>query len=192
MGGTGIRGGSVLSGEVVQTVMAIDRRDELARRIELGLDRGYRLARAILYDEQEAQEAVQEACLAAWRRGDSLRDADRFQIWFERIVVNKCRDRMRGRKRLRVRAISLEAAWRGAGAGTVPDPADSGADRDVDDAFDRLGPDHRIVILLRYWQDLTVDDIAERVGVPAGTVKSRLHYALRAMRASLEASHGRE
>ncbi len=172
--------------------MAIDRRDELAHRIELGLDRGYRLARAILYDEQEAQEAVQEACLAAWRRGDSLRDSDRFQVWFERIVVNECRDRLRGRRRQRVRAISLEAAWRGAGAGTVPDPADSGADRNLDAAFDRLDPDHRIVILLRYWQDLTVDDIAERVGVPAGTVKSRLHYALRAMRASLEASDGRD
>ncbi len=175
----------------MQTVMAIDRRDALARRIEQGLDRGFRLARAILGDEQEAEDALQEACLAAWRRGDSLRDPDRFEPWFERIVVNECRDRLRGRRRGQVRAIALEGAWRSDGEGLAPDPADRDAARDLDRAFDALDPDHRIVVLLRYWQDLTVDDIAERVGVPAGTVKSRLHYALRALRAGLEASDGR-
>ncbi len=171
--------------------MAIDRRDALARRIEQAVDRGYRLARAILGDDQEAQDALQEACLAAWRRGDSLRDPDRFGAWFERILINECRDRLRGRQRQRVRAIALEAAWRGDGEGLAPDPADRATERDLDRAFDGLDPDHRVVVLLRYWQDLTVDEIAERVGVPAGTVKSRLHYALRALRTSLEVSDGR-
>jgi RNA polymerase sigma-70 factor (ECF subfamily) len=174
----------------VEIVTAIDRGDALARRIELGLDRGFRLARAILADEPEAEDAVQEACLAAWRRGDSLRDPDRFDAWFDRIVVNECRDRLRTRQRGRVRAIALETAKRADGDGLAPDPADLGHSHDLDRAFDDLDPDHRIVVLLRYWQDLTVDDIAARVGVPPGTVKSRLHHALRAMRASLEAFDG--
>ncbi len=173
----------------MQTVMAIDRRDALARRIEQSLDRGYRLARAILADEREAEDALQDACMTAWRRGDSLRDPDRFQAWFERILINGCRDRLRGRQRQRVRSIALQAAWLAEGEGMAPDPA--GRDGVLDDAFDRLDPDHRIVVLLRFWQDLTVEDIAERLGLPAGTVKSRLHYALRTLRTSLEASHGR-
>ncbi len=173
----------------MQTVMAIDRRDALARRIELSLDRGYRLARAILVDEREAEDALQDACLTAWRRGDSLRDPDRFQPWFERILINGCRDRLRGRQRQRVRAIALANLRLAEREEMAPDPA--GRDSLLDGAFDGLDPDHRIVVLLRYWQDMTVEDIAERLGVPSGTVKSRLHYALRTMRLTLEASDGR-
>jgi len=163
----------------------------LARSIELGLDRAYRIARAILTDDLEAEDAVQDACLTAWRQGGSLRQADRFEPWFDRIVVNGCRDRLRRRQRQRVRAVALEAAWRAEGEGTVPDPAEQARDDQLDRAFDRLDPDHRIVVLMRYWMDLSVDDIAARLGVPQGTVKSRLHYALRELRSDLEASHGR-
>jgi len=87
--------------------------------------------------------------------------------------------------------VALEAAWRAEGEGSVPDPAERARDDRLDRAFDRLDPDHRIVVLLRYWMDLSVDDIAARLGVPQGTVKSRLHYALRELRSDLEASHGR-
>jgi RNA polymerase sigma-70 factor, ECF subfamily len=69
--------------------------------------------------------------------------------------------------------------------------AETGTDPDLDRALDALDVDHRIVVVMRYWQDRTVEDIADRVGIPAGTVKSRLHHALRTLRASLEASHGR-
>lgn len=171
--------------------MAIDRREALAERIEQGLDRAYRLARAILADEREAEDAVQDACLTAWRRGDALRELERFEPWFERILVNGCRDRLRSRSRQRVRAIALEVDWRSSGRGVAPDPSDRLPDEAIDRAFDRLDPDHRIVVLLRYWQDLTVEDIAERLGLPPGTVKSRLHYALRTLRTSLEAPDGR-
>ncbi len=172
--------------------MTIDRRDRLAEKIEQGLDRAYRLARAILADDGEAEDAVQDACLVAWRRGDALRELERFEPWFERIVVNGCRDRLRSRSRQRVRAIALETDWRAAGGGVSPDPSDRFLpDAAIDRAFDQLDPDHRIVVLLRYWQDLTVEDIADRLGVPPGTVKSRLHYALRTLRTSLEAPDGR-
>lgn len=145
----------------------------------------YRLARAILLDDAEAEDAVQEASLAAWRRRDSLRDPARFEPWFDRILVNQCRDQLRRRKR----SVPVEAPRIGfEPAGPRPQ---TGTDGDLDRALDALDADHRIVVLLRFWQDRTVDDIADRVGIPAGTVKSRLHHALRSMRASLEARHGR-
>jgi RNA polymerase sigma-70 factor (ECF subfamily) len=99
--------------------------------------------------------------------------------------VNHCRDRLRKRRR----AVQVAAPPIGFDpAGPRPE---TGSDADLDRAIDALDADHRIVVVLRYWQDRTVDDIAARVGIPSGTVKSRLHHALRAIRASLEASHGR-
>lgn len=145
----------------------------------------YRLARAILLDDGEAEDAVQEASLAAWRRRDSLRDRDRFDVWFDRILINQCRDQLRRRRR----AVMLAAPPIGFEPAAAP--PETGTDADLDRALDALDVDHRIVVLMRYWQDLTVDDIADRVGIPAGTVKSRLHHALRALRANLETTDGR-
>jgi RNA polymerase sigma-70 factor, ECF subfamily len=145
----------------------------------------YRLARAILLDDTEAEDAVQEASLAAWRRRDSLRDEARFDAWFDRILVNQCRDQLRRRRR----AVKVAAPPVGfEPAATAPE---TGTDADLDRALDALDVDHRVVVLMRYWQDRTVEDIAGRVGIPVGTVKSRLHHPLRALRATLEASHGR-
>jgi RNA polymerase sigma-70 factor (ECF subfamily) len=58
----------------------------------------------------------------------------------------------------------------------------------LEPAFARLSPDQRIIVVLRFWRDLSVEEIAERLGIPAGTVKSRLHYALRSLRAAIESS----
>lgn len=145
----------------------------------------YRLARAILLDDGEAEDAVQEASLAAWRRRGSLRDEGRFDAWFDRILVNQCRDQLRRRRR----AVKLAAPP--IGFEPASSRPETGSDQDLDRALDGLDADHRIVVVMRYWQDRTVDDIAERVGIPAGTVKSRLHHALRTLRATLEAGHGR-
>jgi RNA polymerase sigma-70 factor (ECF subfamily) len=155
-------------------------------RLVLGhLDDAYRLARAILLDDHEAEDAVQEASLLAWRQQRALRDPNSFGAWFDRILINHCRDRLRKRRR----AVQIGAPP--IGFEPAAPPPDTGMDADLDRAVDALDPDHRIVVLLRYWQDRTVDDIALRVGIPSGTVKSRLHHALRAIRTSLEASHGR-
>lgn len=158
---------------------------DVASLVMARLGDSYRLARAILLDDGEAEDAVQEASLSAWRRRSSLRDPERFEVWFDRILVNQCRDQLRKRRR----AVQLAAPPIGfqiAGAA-----AETGTDADLDRALDALDVDHRIVVLMRYWQDRTVEDIADRVGIPAGTVKSRLHHALRTLRANLEASHGR-
>ena len=170
---------------------AIDRHPALARRIQLELDQAFRLARAILLDEREAEDAVQDACLVAWQRGESVRDPDRFAAWFGRVLINGCRDRLRRRQRQQVRAVALQADWQSIAIGSQSGWASATDDRDLDAAFDRLDADHRIVVLLRFWQDLTLEQIADRLDLPLGTVKSRLHYALRRLRTELEASDGR-
>ena len=111
------------------------------------LDRSYRLARAILLDDREAEDAVQDACLIAWQRAMSLRDPDRFPAWFGRVLINGCRDRLRRRQRQRVRAIALQATWLGEAGGPDPAVSMSGVDRGLDEAFDRLDLDHRLVVL---------------------------------------------
>lgn len=158
---------------------------DVGRLVLAHLNDAYRLARAILLDDHEAEDAVQEASLLAWRRQRSLRDRGSFGAWFDRILVNHCRDRLRKRRR------AVQIAAPPIGFEPAAPRLDTGTDADLDRAIDALDFDHRIVVILRYWQDRTVDDIAARLGIPSGTVKSRLHHGLRAIRTSLEASHGR-
>ena len=144
------------------------------------IDAAYRYATLILGDRSEAEDATHDAALRAWRRFDELRDPTRFDAWFGRILVNACRDRLRARRRT-VRLIEPEAA-----GGAAADPTDASARRQVlAEAIRTLSVDHREVVVLRFYADLTVDQIAERTGVGAGTVKSRLHYALRHLREAL-------
>ena len=138
------------------------------------LDAAYRLARVILRDETEAQDATHDAFVQAWRKWSTLRDTDRFEAWFDRILVNACKDRLRRGSRIVARYISdelgLEKAY----------PYVRTHERDaIDQALARLSPDHRVVVALRYDRDLAADEIARRLDIPVGTVHSRLHYALR-------------
>ena len=152
----------------------------LARR---DLDRAYRLAGLILGDALEAEDAVQDALLRAWRSTGSLRDVEGFQAWFDRILVNGCRDRMRRRKTLRF--IPLDPTMDPAAAG---DPFRAIAERDALLAgLKALDPDERVVVVLHYWADLSLEHIADRIGAPLGTVKSRLHRARGILRDLLSA-----
>jgi RNA polymerase sigma-70 factor, ECF subfamily len=155
--------------------------DAFAELTERQLDQAYRLAWAILGNDQEAQDATQDALTRAWRERRTLRDPDKLDAWFSRILVNRCRDLLRSRARSRVQPLDLaRLPW-------VPDATDAAASRDeLGRALESLNPDQRIVVVLRFWADLTVDAIAERLAVPAGTVKSRLHNSLQTLRASLE------
>ena len=142
------------------------------------LHRAYRLAGLILGNQHEAEDATQDALLRAWTSFASLRQPDGFQAWFDRILVNVCRDRMR-RRRI-VRFVPLDGTHDQRPTG---DPFhDLLAGDEVLRAMDGLDADLRAIVVLRYWADLTVDDIAGRVGIRAGTVKSRLHRAMALMR----------
>ena len=145
------------------------------------IDRAYRLAGFILADAREAEDATQDALARAWRRRSTLRRLDAAQAWFDRILVNVCRDRLR-RRRPGVRWAEVVEGLPSRGA----DPFAALLARDaVLRAIAGLTVDQRIVLVLRYWADLPVEAIAVRLAIPAGTVKSRLHYALRALRAEI-------
>jgi RNA polymerase sigma-70 factor (ECF subfamily) len=153
-------------------------KERLALLARPELDRAYRLAGVILGNASDAEDAVGDAIERAHRSIDQLRDPGQFQVWFDRIVVNACRDRLRRRR------LPIE------GAGERPldrDPFMSVIEGDA--ALRALRPlpaDERVVIVLRFWADLPVEEIARRLGVPAGTVKSRLHRALARMREELD------
>jgi RNA polymerase sigma-70 factor (ECF subfamily) len=147
------------------------------------LDDSYRLAAVLLRDPTEAQDMVHDAVLLGWRKFGSLRDPARFDAWFGRIVLNLCRDRLRQRRRGLVREAALGAEMelgRRDEFGLV-------AQRDaIAAAFPRLDPDLQVVVALRFYRDLQLEAIAELLGIPVGTVKSRLHTGLRRLRAELE------
>lgn len=150
---------------------------------EARLLQGYRLASLILRDRAEAEDATQEAIARAWASWRTLLDKSRFDAWFDRILVNVCRNRMRHVRVLHV--VSLDNAFEVPAADTHGSMLNRLA---IEPAFERLTPEQRILVVLRYWRDLSVADIAERLGIPAGTVKSRLHYALESLRAAIESA----
>jgi len=145
------------------------------------LDASYRLATAILGDGSQSQDAVHDAVLLAWERWPSLRDQAKFDAWFNRIVVNVCRDQLRRSARRPTIDISSQVAL-----GT-PDPAPDVHRRVVlTQAFDKLKPDDVVVLALRHFLDLQLEDIAQLLDVPLPTAKTRLRSARARLRTYLE------
>ena len=145
------------------------------------LDTSYRLARAILHDQAEAEDATHDAFVTAWRKFGTLRDATRFEGWFNRILINTCRNRLVRTARFRTQHQLPD--WPTAG-----DAFGQADDRDViGAALNELSPDHRVVVALRFYRDLSVDQIASHLGVRPGTIHSRLHYALKQLAALIDA-----
>jgi RNA polymerase sigma-70 factor, ECF subfamily len=150
------------------------------------LDRAYRYATLVLGSRSDAEDATHDAALTAWRRFGDLRDRDRFDAWFGKILVNACRDQLRARRRT---PLSLDAEPSAEPGRSIRNPrvtadeTNAIAVRDsLATALRTLSPDHREVVVLRFYLDLTVDEIAARTGARPGTVKSRLHHALRNLR----------
>lgn len=153
--------------------------DHLAMRV---VDRLYRVARLILRDTERAEDAVQEALVRCWRDLPSLRDADRFEAWLNRLLMRAINDEFRAQTRARsaVTLLRLEPS--------THDSTEEVAVREqLDRGFRRLSVEHRAVIVLRLYLGLSLEETATTLGIPAGTAKSRLHYATAAMRDALEA-----
>ena len=151
--------------------------------VDLDGDRCYAIAYRILRDAERAQDAVQQAFLLAWRELPRLRDPERFDPWLHRLLVNACYEELRRNRRWNTNLRSLPVDGPGG-----PDTTVSVDDRDaLDRAFVRLTPEHRAVFVLHHHAGLTLGEVADVVGVPLGTVKSRLHHATRAMRAAIVA-----
>jgi RNA polymerase sigma factor (sigma-70 family) len=171
----------LISAEAGADARADARADAFGQLVDRRLNDAYRLAGYILGNAPDAEDAVQEAIVRGWQGWSRLRESERFEPWFDRIVVNVCRDRLRRRRTIRF--VELDE---GIGVhGTDPFAA-ALARVEVDRLVGVLDVEQRAIVLLRFWRDLQVDEIAERLGMPAGTVKSKLHYALRALREAAE------
>ena len=147
------------------------------------VDRLYATAHRILRDVDRSEDALQDALVIAWRDLRGLRDPDRFDAWLHRLVVRECIDHAtRERRRianLRVLPVDGPAA---------SDDLLTLADRDqLERGFRRLSPDQRAILVLHHFHGYAPSEIAETLGIPAGTARSRLHHAHRAMRAALDA-----
>ena len=157
--------------------------DAFADLIDGRLARLDAAARLILRDGELARDAVQETMIRAWRDLPGLRDPDRFDAWLQRLLANACLDLVRRRKR---RVIEVELTP--IDAPSTVDIATGLADRQLlDQALAGLAPGHRAVVALHYLLGMPLPEVAASLGIPLGTAKSRLHYALAAMRISVTA-----
>jgi RNA polymerase sigma-70 factor (ECF subfamily) len=143
------------------------------------IEPGYRLAVAMLRDPVEAQDAVQEAAVKAWRSLERLRDSNQARAWFLSIVANQCRSTMRRRWWRVVRLPARETA----GA----DPEEPAVQYlDLDRAMNRLSSDDRAILHLYYFLDLPIEEVARVIGIRAGAAKTRIYRAVHRLRPELE------
>jgi RNA polymerase sigma-70 factor (ECF subfamily) len=146
-------------------------------------DRLMAIAQRILRDVPRAEDAVQQTLVIAWQKLPGLRDPARFDAWLQRLLVNACYAEARRWRTwsANVRALPID----GPGG---PDESNRLDEHDrLDRAFKRLSPDQRAILVFTHYLGLNPTEIAERLGIPIGTTRSRLHYAHRAMRAAIEA-----
>ena len=162
--------------------------------VDTRIDRCYRLAWSILSNDADAADATQDALLAAWRQLPRLRDAAAFDGWLNRIVANAAL--MARRHRLRLREVSVAPIQSG-DMPNEPEPApdlrartafDDVVDNDaIGRGFDRMRPLDRMILVFHHVEERSVAEIARSLGIPVGTVKSRLHAARAALEKAMEA-----
>ena len=158
-------------------------RDAFEQIVNVSFDRSHAVAMRLLRDSQLAEDAVQQAMVNVWRDLPRLRDPSRYDAWSYKLLVRACYAEF---KRAPKWMPAIEE-----GSPTEPRTGDQYGvviDRDqLELGFRRLSMDHRAVIVLHHYLDLPLDEVGRVLGVPTGTVKSRLHRALAEMRAALEA-----
>jgi len=173
--------------DLVERAIAGDH-DAFSELARVSAGRLYSIARLILRDDARAEDATQEALVAAWTRLAGLRDPDRFEAWLHRLLVHACyreagRDKRRRSMEVHVDVVAMPEA--------SPADLDVAADlagRDqIERGFRRLDLDQRAVLVMHYYLGFGLDEAAVVLAIPPGTVRSRLHRAITAMRAALEA-----
>jgi RNA polymerase sigma-70 factor (ECF subfamily) len=178
--------GAVIEGETVRDLVERAQegdRDAFAALVAMTSDRMYSLAVRILRDTVLAEDALQGALISVWRQLPTLRDPDRFEAWVRRLLVHQCYAEARRRRSwaANVRVLPVDGP-------AAPDGLLSVIDRDsLDRAFRRLSIEQRAVFVLHHHIGLPLTEIADTLGIPAGTARSRLHYATRVLRAAVEA-----
>jgi RNA polymerase sigma-70 factor (ECF subfamily) len=167
---------------IVERAMRGDR-EAFGLLVNATSDRMYAIATRILRDVDLAEDALQSSLVTAWRELPRLRDPDRFEAWLRRLLVHACYAEARRRRQWagNVRVLPVDGPAGG-------DEMLSVADRDaLDRAFRRLTVEQRAVFVLHHHIGLPLVEIADTLGIPAGTARSRLHYATRLLRSAIEA-----
>jgi RNA polymerase sigma-70 factor, ECF subfamily len=167
--------------ELVERAQAGDQ-ESFEAVVHLAADRLYAIAYRILRDSDRAQDALQGALVRIWDDLPSLRDPDRFDAWSYRLVVHSSYQEAQKERRWSARIRRID----------VDPPVEGGLARiaereELEQGFRLLTPEHRAVLVLHYFLGMSVADIADTLGIPTGTVGSRLHYAVRSLRAACEA-----
>ena len=159
-------------------------RDAFANLVHQASDGLYAVAFRILRDTGLAEDALQNALVTAWRQISHLRDPELFDAWMYRVLVNACYVEVRRNRRWAVNVRALPDH----DEPSTPDASRISADRDeLERAFRKLPVDQRSVFILHHYAGLPLVEVAESLGIPAGTARSRLHYATRALRSAVEA-----
>ena len=159
-------------------------REAFAVLVHQDSDSLYSVAYRILRDTGLAEDALQNALVLAWRQLPKLRDPDRFEAWIHRILVHACYDESQRTKswRTNVTVLPIEGPGRSDESAAI-------ADRDeLERAYRQLSVDQRAVFVLHHYLGLPLVEVAELLGIPAGTARSRLHYAIAGLRHALTAT----
>ena len=174
-------------------------RDERAFRelLEMHRDRVYNITFRMLGNRAEAEDVAQEVFISVFKTIDTFREESKFSTWLYRVAVNHCKNRIkylarrhdRDRDELDENSQQANGAILGAPVRAAqPDRALEGAQMEklLQEAIGNLDDDHRIVVVLRDVEDLSIEEICEITGLPDGTVKSRLHRARLVLRKKLQ------
>jgi RNA polymerase sigma factor (sigma-70 family) len=168
--------------DLVQRAQTGDR-EAFSELIRMSFSRLHGIATLILGDRDRAEDATQDALVAAWRDLRGLRDPDRFDAWLRRLLVRTCYREARRDRALRRLEVNVDPL-----PGVVPDGSDIVGDRDeLQRGFSHLDADQRALLVLHFYLQLPVQETAEALGIPVGTVKSRVSRTTALLRASLEA-----
>ena len=188
--GAGLWTGAASRGRVgmdVELVKRAQQGDEVAfasLAVAIG-DRLHSVAIGILRDVDLAEDATQQALLSIWRDLPQLRDPARFPAWSYRLLVRACYAEARRERRWspKLRVLERDAV-------ATADLEDVVRRDQIERGFRRLSVEHRAVVVLHHYLDLTLQEVADTLAIPIGTVRSRLFYAMRGLRAALDADAG--
>jgi RNA polymerase sigma-70 factor (ECF subfamily) len=170
-----------LDDDLVRRAIAGDA-EAFSATVRSQIDHLYAVAWRIVRDTTMAEDATQQALIDMWTHIRDLRAADRYEAWSYRILIRACYRELRRGRRWRDHRRALPAA------ASVEDESEAAAERDrMRRCFSRIPADQRAVIVLHHYADLPVSQIAEIVEAPVGTVRSRLFYGMRGLRAAVEA-----